>query len=177
MAACYRESMPRSLDFPRLKARQLVELQQVLRARSSPSGLRQRSELMWLLAGGASLAEASEWVGLHYTNAHIWVKRFREAGVAGLLDHPKSGRPRRYGDDVTTEVIKVAAARPKDLGLKFTTWSLPKLQEYLRRQPGLESITRSTIRRRLRQEGFGFRDGQTWCESQDPDFEVKKTKS
>ncbi|SPE41137.1 hypothetical protein SBA7_1490001 [Candidatus Sulfotelmatobacter sp. SbA7] len=71
----------------------------------------------------------------------------------------------------------MAAARPKDLGLKFTTWSLPKLQEYLGRQSGLGTIARSTIRRRLRQEGFRFRDGQTWCESQDPDFEVKKTKS
>jgi transposase len=174
--ACYCERMPRALVFPRLKGGQLVELQQVLRSRTSPAGLRQRSELIWLLAGGASLAEASEWVGLHYTNAHIWVKRFVGAGLAGLSDHPKSGRPRVYGSDVTTEVIK-AAARPKDLGLKFTTWSLPKLQEYLCRQPGLGSITRSTIRRRLRQEGFRFRDGQTWCESQDPDFEVKKTKS
>jgi transposase len=169
--------MPRALAFPRLKGGQLTELQQILRSRDSPSGLRQRSELIWMLAGGASLAEASEWVGLHYTNAHIWVKRFREAGLAGLSDHPKSGRPRVYGDGVTTEVIKVAAARPKDLGLKFTTWSLPKLQEYLRRQRGLGGITRSTIRRRLRQEGFRFRDGQTWCESHDPDFEVKKTKS
>jgi transposase len=168
--------MPRALDFPRLRGGQLVELQQVLRSRSSPSGLRQRSELIWLLAGGASLAEASEWVGIHYTNAHIWVKRFREAGLAGLSDRPKSGRPRLYSNDVTTEVVKVAAARPKDLGLKFTTWSLPKLQEYLRQQPGVGAITRSTIRRRLRQEGFHFRDGQTWCESHDPDFEVKKTK-
>jgi transposase len=169
--------MPRAIDFPRLKGRQLVELQQVLRSRSSSSGLRQRSELIWLLAGGASLAEASEWVGLHYTNAHIWVKRFRESGLTGLSDHPKSGRPRVYGDEVTTELIKVAAARPKDLGLKFTTWSLPKLQEYLRRQSDLGTVTRSTIRRRLRQEGFRFRDGHTWCESQDPDFEVKKTRS
>src|SRR5580765_3842167 len=128
--------MSRNLAFPSLKVAQLGELQRVLRSRSTPASLRQRGELIWLLAGGASLAEASEWVGLHYTNAHIWVKRFPEAGVAGLLDHPKSGRPRRYGDDVTTEVIKVAAARPKDLGLKFTTWSLPKLQEYLRENDG-----------------------------------------
>src|ERR1700686_5035679 len=114
--------MPRSLDFPRLKGSQLVELQQVLRSRSSPSGLRQRSELIWLLAGGASLAEASEWVGLHYTNAHLWTKRFLQSGLAGLADRPKSGRPRVYGKSVDTEVIKVAAARPKDLGLPFTTW-------------------------------------------------------
>jgi hypothetical protein len=51
---------------------------------------------------------------------------------SGLSDKPKSGRPRTYGLDVDTEVNKAAAARPKDLGLPFTTWSLPKLQEYLK---------------------------------------------
>src|SRR6266852_1100027 len=119
----------------------------LLRSRSTASGLRRRCELIWLLAGGASLAEASEWAGLHYTNAHLWVKRFLESGIAGLSDRPKSGRPRLYGKEIDTEVIKAAAARPKDLGLQFTTWSLPKLQEYLSQQPSLKGITRSTIRR------------------------------
>jgi len=90
---------------------------------------------------------------------------------------PKSGRPREYDEDSTTEIIKVASARPKDLGLKFTTWSLQKLEEYLKKRPGLKKVTRSTIRRRLQTEGFKFKAGQTWCESNDPDFEVKKTKS
>lgn len=169
--------MPRSLSFPKLKAGQLLELQRLLRSRSTTAGVRRRSELVWLLAGGSSLAEASEWADLHYTNAHLWVKRFLKSGVAGLLDRPKTGRPRLYGKDFNTEVIKAAAAQPKDLGLQFTTWSLPKLQEYLAQQPGMREITRSTIRRRLREEGFHFREGQTWCESDDPDFEVKKTKS
>jgi transposase len=169
--------MPRSLAFSSLKVAQLGELQRILRSRTTPASLRQRSELIWLLAGGASLAEASEWVGLHYTNAHIWMGRFLESGVAGLSDRPKSGRPRAYGKEVDTEVIKAAAARPKDLGLPFTSWSVPKLQEYPSKQPGLKGITRSTIRRRLHQEGFHFYEGQTWCESHDPEFEVKRTKS
>src|SRR5260370_6137281 len=169
--------MPRTLSFQKLKAEQIVELQRLLRSGSTTAGVRRRSELVWLLAGGSSLAEASEWVDLHYTNAHLWMKRFLKSGVAGLLDRPKAGRPRLYGQDINTEVIKAAAAQPKDLGLQFTTWSLPKLQEYLAQQPGMREITRSTIRRRLREEGFHFREGQTWCESDDPDFEVRKTKS
>jgi transposase len=165
--------MARTLTFPSLKAVQLFEIQRLLRSRATPSGLRRRCELIWLLAGGASLAEASEWVDLHYTNAHLWVKRFLLSGIAGLSDRPKSGRPRVYGKEIDTAVIKAAAARPKDLGLPFTTWSLPKLQEYLSQQSGLGGITRSTIRRRLHQEGFHFYEGQTWCESHDPEFEAK----
>src|SRR5262249_32755353 len=125
---------------------------------TTPAGIRQRSELIWLLAGGASLAEASEWAGLHYTNAHIWTKRFLESGIAGLSDRSRLGRARVDGKGIDTEGIK-AAAQPKDLGLPFTTWSLPKLQEYLSKQAGLEGITRSTIRRRLHQEGFHFFEG------------------
>lgn len=169
--------MGRTLAFPDLSGRQLVELQRLLRSRSTPAGVQRRAQLVWQLAAGASLAEASEWVELHYTNAHAWVKRFLATGVAGLWDRPKSGRPCVYGADVTTEILKAATARPKQLGLKFTTWSLPKLQDYLRGRPGLKQLTRSTIRRRLREGGLRFRTGQTWCQSNDPEFESKKTKS
>ena len=169
--------MSRSIAFPYLSGKQLVELQRLLRARSTPGALQRRAQLIWQLAAGASLAEASEWVDLHYTNAHHWVKRFLASGVAGLVDRARSGRPRDYGHDLTTEILRVAAARPRDLGLGFTTWSLPKLEEYLRQWPGMQHLARSTIRRRLIQAGLRFRASQTWCQSTDPDFEVKKTKS
>jgi transposase len=168
--------MGRTLVFPNLPAKQLVELQRLLRSPSTPSGVQRRARLIWQLAAGVSLAEASDWAELHYTNAHQWVKRFLASGVAGLRDRPKSGRPRAYGPDLTTEILKVASARPKELGLGFTTWSLPKLEEYFREHSQLRCVARSTIRRRLREGGFRFRTGQTWCESNDPEFEVKKTK-
>lgn len=59
----FSKALPQNLGFPRLKSAQLLELQQILRSRTTPSGLQQRSELIWLRAGSASLAEASEWVG------------------------------------------------------------------------------------------------------------------
>ena len=126
------------------------------------------------LAAGVSLTEASEWAGFHYINAHRWVQRFLGSGVAGLGNRPKSGRPRAYGRRQTREILQVAAARPADLGLGFTTWSLPKLEQYLRRRPATKHLSRSTIRRRLREAGLRFRAGRTWCESGDPEFEVKK---
>ncbi len=167
----------RNLSFPDLPGNQLVELQRLLRSRSAPAGVYKRAHLMWHLAAGASLTEASEAVGFHYTNAHRWVQRFLGSGVAGLRDRPKSGRPREYGHQSTREILKVATARPADLGLGFSTWSLPKLEQYLRRRPGTKNLSRSTIRRRLREAGLRFRAGPTWCASSDPELEVKKTAS
>lgn len=169
--------MSHIISFPELTGEQLVDLQHLLRSRSAPAGVQRRASLIWELAAGSSLAEASETVGLHYTNAHRWVRRFLASGVKGLNDGARSGRPRAYHPEATTEILKVATAHPQDLGLGFTTWSLPKLEEYLRQRSGSKHWARSTIRRRLRAAGLRYRAGQTWCQSTDPNFEVKKTKS
>ena len=169
--------MSRIVAFPELTGEQLVDLQRLLRSRSTAAGVQQRASLIWELAAGSSLAEASEAVGLHDTNAHRWVRRFLASGVQGLTDGTRSGRPPDYDADATTEILQVATAQPGDLGLGFTTWSLPKLEEYLRQRSSLKHLARSTIRRRLRAAGLRYRAGQTWCQSADPDFEVKKTKS
>jgi len=94
-----------------------------------------------------------------------------------LADGKRSGSPSEYAADATTAILQVATAQPRDLGLRFTTWSLPKLEESLRQRPALKHLARATIRRRLRAAGLRYRAGQTWCQSADPNFEVKKNKS
>ena len=160
---------------PALSAEELLELQRLLRAGTTPAGLYRRGHLIWELAAGSSIAEASEVAHLHYTNAHKWVKRFLEHGLAGLRDGVRCGRPRVYDGAVETLVIETATSRPGALGLGFTTWSLPKLERHLRQSGRSGGISRDTIRRILVRHGLRFLTGQTWCESHDPDFEVKKT--
>jgi transposase len=127
------------------------------------------------LAAGHSITEAGKIANLHYTNAHKWVKRFQSDGLTGLRDRKRSGRPRIHGGKMEELVIKTATSRPPDLGLGFTTWSLAKLERHLRQHCKVSSISRETIRHILSRHGLRFLTGQTWCESDDPDFEVKKT--
>ncbi len=169
--------MGRRLHFPELSGEQLVGLQRALRSRLTPVGLYQRSYLIWNLAAGYPLIEAAEICNLHYTNAHKWMKRYFQSGLAGLHDISRSGRPRQYGEDTRTVILKIATSKPGDLGLPFHTWSLVKLQDWLRDKTGLPHLSRETIRRVLLSDGLRFRVGKTWCESNDPDFEVKKTSS
>jgi transposase len=160
---------------PPLSAQDLLALQRILRATTTSAGLYRRSNLIWQLAAGASIAEASQIAQMHYTNAHKWTKRFREKGLEALRDKPRSGRPKRYTAEVETRIIEIVTSHPKDLGLMFTTWSLPKLEEFFRQMPETSGIGFSTIRRILERHGLRFLTGETWCESHDPDFEVKKT--
>jgi transposase len=160
-----------------LSAEELLELQTLLRAENTPAALFRRARLIWLLAGQYSIAEASEYVGLHYTNAHLWVKRFEAEGLAGLDSRPRPGRPRVYDAAAEEGVVDLATSRPQDLGLGFTTWSLPKLAKHLREHEQLAGISPGTVRSILRRRGLRFLTGGTWCESDDPDYEAKKGQS
>ena len=160
-----------------LSADELLELQRLMRAESTPASLYRRCTLVWELAAGFSIADAATMARMHYTNAHKWVKRFVAMGLKGLRSRQRSGRPRVYDQDIETAVIQAATSRPTDLGLEFTTWSLVKLQQHLRRRLRSKKLSRETIRRILSRHGLRFLTGQTWCKSTDPDFEVKKTPS
>lgn len=50
--------MSRIVAFPELTGEQLVDLQRLLRSRSTPAGMQRRASLIWELAAGSSLAEA-----------------------------------------------------------------------------------------------------------------------
>lgn len=169
--------MARKLNFPELSGKQLVELQRVLRSRLTPVGLFQRSYMVWNLAAGYSLTEAADFSNIHYTNAHKWMTRYLQRGLDGLEDLQRSGRPPQYREDTRTTILKVATSRPSDLGLPFQTWSLTKLEDYLRHETGFSHLSRETIRRIMLSHGLRFRVGKTWSESNDPDYEVKKTPS
>ena len=167
--------MNRSFLLPPLTAKELLAIQKVLRSECTPAAVYRRHNLLWQLAAGFNIATASQIAGFHYTNAHKWVKRFQKSGLHGLYTLPRDGRPRVYQSNQENLIIKIATSRPQDLGLGFTTWSLIKLEHHLRKQSGLKSLSRETIRRILGRHGLRFLTGQTWCESDDPDFEVKKT--
>jgi len=158
----------------KLSADELVELQRLLRGQNTAAAEFKRLRLIWLLAGGYSIARASEYVGLHYTNAHKWVKRFESEGLDGLRTRARSGRPRVYDQVAEDLVVDLATSQPKDLGLDFTTWSLSKLTEHLHEHEQLPEISHETIRRILQRRGLHHLTGRTWCESDDPEFEAKK---
>jgi transposase len=166
--------MNRAHELRALSADELSELQTLLRAEKTAGAHFRRCRLIWLVAGGYPITQAAQYVGLHYTNAHHWVKRFEAEGLAGLRTKARSGRPRYYGQAAEDLVIDLATSRPKDLGLPFTTWSLHKLAAHLQQSEGLPDISHETVRAILHRHGLHFLTGCTWCESTDPDFEAKK---
>lgn len=127
-------------------------------------------------ARGRTASEIADRVGVHLTTVYDWVYRFNREGFAHFEDAPNpQGRPSSLSSRQVRRLIATALARPTDLGLPFTHWSIAKLQDYCREKKLLPPFSNEWVRRLLRREGISFQRTKTWKQSPDPDFESKKT--
>src|SRR5665648_1076700 len=105
------------------------ELVRLTRSSSVRSGLAQRSRILLLAADGESNTSIAERVGVSRVTVVGWRSRYRDKGLPGLEDDPRSGRPR------TVEHREVVAATlappPRKYGVTHRSSRL------LPRHPGL----------------------------------------
>ncbi len=83
------------------------------------------------LADGRKPSEIADRVGCHFTVVYSWIKRFNQDGFRTFERPPEpEGRVSWISGEKMRQLIRVALARPEDLGLPFTTWSVRKLNRY-----------------------------------------------
>ena len=99
-----------------------------------------------------------------------WFDRFDEQGPAGLFDLSRSGRPPELDEEAEREIERVLEGSPMDEGYDFTTWTVPLLNEHLKRRLGLE-LSDETVRRALRRLAFVWRRPRWAIEAEDPRFD------
>jgi len=97
-----------------------------------------RARIILLAADGVASRRISKVVGMHESNVAKWRKRFCEHRMEGLVDDPRSGRPRIYGHD---ERMKMAAAATSERtpGDPVSTWTYEDLAEHLRASEGISA--------------------------------------
>ena len=80
----------------------------------------------------------------------VW--RTRAAYLEGGLEHalrdaPRPGAPRKYQTRVEAEITALTCSAPPPVAKR---WTLVLLEQEARRRPGIEDISRETIRRLLK---------------------------
>jgi transposase len=109
------------------------ELTRLARSTSVRAGLAQRARIVLLAAEGISNTAIAEKVGTTRNTVIAWRARYSEAGIEGLADADRSGRPRR----IDHRAIVAATLRPPPKKLGVTHWSLRLLATRL----GLDHTT------------------------------------
>jgi len=163
----------------RIQLREMTEEEQRVLTRLSASrkaeaALVRRATMIVHYYAGASLRTIGQELHMDEDTVSRWVHRFVDAGLDGLRDEPRSGRPMIYTVEEVSLLLQTALTKPKDLGLPFGSWTLDRLQAYLHEEKGLK-MKRSRIDEILLKEGLRWRKDEWWFGVRvDPDFAQKR---
>lgn len=155
-------------------ADEMAALTRLANSRTAPARAVERARIvLYARQGWRAPAIAAEVRRGEDTVRH-WLTRFNAAGLAGLADAPRSGRPVTYTKEEVGTVIATALTDPKALDQPFGCWTLDRLEVYLNETVGL-AIKRSRIDELLRAEGLRWRQAETWFGARvDPQFAEKR---
>jgi transposase len=83
----------------------------------------------------------------HFANSALrqWVQRFANQGVAGLVDPPRPGRPRKVTCALEQHLNRLVDQDPLQHGSLYSQWSCRELATVLAQQTGVR-LGRESVR-------------------------------
>ncbi len=152
------------------------QLKRILR-HSSDSFKVKRAQVILASAQKMKVPEITKNFGFSSDYVSYVIHGFNASGFEVLKSkYENCGSSPKFSNEERQIIIDIALSNPKDLGLPFTEWSLPKLKGYIIVNTDIDYISHETIRRILQDNGIKYRRTKTWKESNDPNFEIKKTR-
>ena len=151
------------------------QLQALAHARATPQGLAFRCRIILRAAQAdrpTNQQMAAEFDCDRHTVGH-WRERFVVAGLAGLQDAPRSGRPRSFSPDERLAVVTLATSTTQEHDQPATRWTLSDLAAAIINDAHGRAMSRATLWRILDDADLKPHQSVYWLNSHDPDFEAK----
>lgn len=123
---------------------------------AGPMAGRARAAVVLLSATRVSVPEIMRRLGLSRPTVTHWLRRFEHAGVVGLSDRPRPGRPARISAESLRHIAMVVGARPRDLGIHGARWSLARLRHYLVQTGTVPTLSLELLRITLKRAGLSL---------------------
>lgn len=140
----------------KLKAREVIQLEELLRTATDARQLQRAQALLWL-GEGESVAEVADRLQVTQQSVYKWITRFvLRAGQrmeGRVADGPRSGRPHTALGIIDPLLDQVIDTDPREVGYHSTIWTAALLQHYLarvqQRKVSTKSINRALTRLRI----------------------------
>jgi transposase len=161
----------------RLTEEQRSQLRAVVRKASAQQRQVLRARIVLAAAAGVSNAGIAAAVGVCADTVRKWRKRFCDSGIKGLVDLPRSGRPRTFAAEAVAEVKALACELPSWSGLPLTRWSCPELAREAISRGIVEQVSASTVRRWLACDAIKPWQHRSWIFPRDPWFAPKAARA
>ena len=154
--------MPRVAPTITLNSVTETMLRHLVRSPSTSQGLALRSRIVLAASAGQSNQEIAAGLQIPEVTAGKWRRAFAQAGMDGLQDAPRSGRPRTHDADTWQRIQARACEQPEAL----SRWTVRTLARDLDLPP-------TTVHEVLAASGLQPHRVRTFTFSPDPDFEAK----
>lgn len=174
--------IPRISCRPKLSFTQeeLDYLTKLSRSRNQAASIVTRSKIVLLSFQGKNDTEISRELKVDYKTVRLWIQRVLDLGVKeGLVDKPRSGKPRVISAESRARVVSLACMKPKDLGYPHEIWTQRLLAEHIREKcikeehADLSSINQGTISRILNASKIKPHKISSYVAKVDPNFDQK----
>lgn len=101
------------------------------------------------------------------------IKAFNAQGLSALQRGKAKGAVPKFTDAVKSIILLHFSKQPKDFGLHFTAWTLPRFRAHLINYKVVESISIEKVRQILNKAGARLKRSKRWQYSPDPEFDKK----
>ena len=118
-------------------------------ARTEVGRVSERMRMVLLSSRRYSVPQIAAIFECDEATVRTWLGRFETAGVDGLRDHPRSGRPRTVDAAAREDIGRVLDQAPTACGYLAGYWTVAMLTAYVATARGL-APSRTTVRRVLR---------------------------
>lgn len=146
--------MPKEIKYILTESEQ-SRIEQAIKRAQEPRA-RQRATGIRLLHLGKAPSEVAVLLNVSEATVYNWHKNWRENGIAGLSDAPRSGRPKLATEAYCAQLAEVIEQDPQALGYGFTLWTIDRLRAHLAQKTGIE-MSDETFRQVLKDNDYVFR--------------------
>lgn len=139
--------------------------------------IKYRAKIVLLAIEGYTVPEIREMTNIYDKTIRKWIHRFNGYGVCGLFTEIDYSRMIKTTDKAKDEILRLSSTNPREIGLKFSTWSLRSIAGYVKEKKLIkDGISHTTIRDILIEKGVEWRHSKTilGSKSKDPEYDLKK---
>lgn len=132
---------------------------------------RLRAKIVLAAADGLSNQSIASRLGISRETVRKWRRRYAGQRLAGLVDHPRTGRPARFTPVQVAEVKAIACTCPDvDKAIPLARWSVAEIAAQAVRDHVVETISRHTVGRWLAGDAIKPWQTRSWITVRDPCF-------
>lgn len=114
-----------------------------------------RAQAVRAVVQGRRIQQVSAAFQLTYSALRKWVHRFANQGLQGLLDRPRSGRPRTVTCELEQQLNRLIDQDPLAHGSLYSQWSCRELASAFARETGVQ-LGRESVRRVLKKNALSY---------------------